>query len=54
MELTRTIYRCAYFFKENLGPVRESKVFRTEPEARHHADGLKASGYSVAVCESGK
>jgi hypothetical protein len=48
MELARTIYRCAYF-KENLGPVRDSRAFRTEPEARRHADELKASGHSVVV-----
>jgi hypothetical protein len=49
MQLTRTIYRCSYFFKALLGPVRDSKAFPTEQEARRHAEDLEASGYSVAV-----
>ena len=49
MEFSRTIYCCTYFFKANLGPVRDSKVFRTEPEAGLYADELKESGYTVVV-----
>ena len=55
MESTRTVYRCVYAFKYQFedgtmfGPVRDSKAFRTEPEARKHADELRASGYSVVV-----
>ena len=49
MELTRRIYRCSYFFKEFLGPVRDSKAFQTEQEARQYAEDLKASGYAACV-----
>jgi hypothetical protein len=49
VQLTRTIYRCSYFFKAFLGPVRDSKAFPTEQEARKCAEDLKASGYSVTV-----
>lgn len=52
MELTRIVYRCTYVFKDNMGPmgpVRDSRAFRTEEEARIYAAELKASGYGVVV-----
>ena len=49
MELTRTIYRCSYVFEGDLGPVRNSKAFQTEREARIYADSLKATGYTAVV-----
>ncbi len=52
METTRTIYRCTYVFKDGrgfMGPVRDSRAFPTEREARDHAGALKASGYSAVV-----
>jgi len=49
MTLTRIIYRYSYVFKGELGPVRDSRAFRTEQEARIEAKGLKARGYLTVV-----
>jgi hypothetical protein len=48
-EFSRTIYRCTYVFKGELGPVRDSRAFQTEQEARSHADSLQARGYGAVV-----
>jgi len=47
MELTRTIYRYSFFV--DVGPVRDSKAFKTERAARVSAARLKAMGYVVVV-----
>ena len=49
MQLTRTIYRCTYVFKDYGGPVRDSKAFPTEEEARHYAEEFNAAGYLTVV-----
>jgi hypothetical protein len=49
MESTRTIYRFTYVFKGELGPVRDSRAFQTEREARTSADNFKGRGYLTVV-----
>lgn len=49
MDSTRIIYRFSYIFKGDIGPVRDSRVFLSEEEARTHASDLIARGYSVTV-----
>jgi len=48
---TRTIYRYSYAFKRELGPVRVSRAFPTEEEARSDAKDkeLEERGYGVVV-----
>jgi len=36
-------------FKGDFGPVKQSKAFQTEQEARAYADGLKVHGYVATV-----
>jgi len=51
MESIRTVYRCTYAHKDSFpaGPVRDSRAFMMEREARACADALKARGYAVHV-----
>jgi hypothetical protein len=49
MKTARTIYRYSYVFKEELGPVRGSKAFPTEQDARTDAADLIERGYGVVV-----
>lgn len=46
---TRIIYRYSYLFKGELGPVRDSKAFPTEQDARTDAADLVERGYGVIV-----
>ena len=50
MDSTRTIYRYSYVFKDELGlvpPVRDSRAFQTEAEARKDAEDLQERGYGT-------
>jgi hypothetical protein len=49
MKFARIRYRCHYVFKGELGPVRESRIFETEEDARTYGRDLKDRGYLVAV-----
>jgi hypothetical protein len=49
MKFTRTIYRCTYVYHGAAGPVRDSRAFHTEHEARTHAADLIARDYLVVV-----
>jgi hypothetical protein len=49
MNSARTIYRYTYVYRGEAGPVRDSKAFQTEPEARTHAAEFIARGYVVVV-----
>lgn len=49
MDYIRTIYRYSYAFKGELGPVRDSRAFQTEAEARKDAEDLQERGYGVVV-----
>jgi len=49
MDSTRTIYRYSYAFKGELGPVRDSRAFQTEAEARKDAEDFQERGYWVIV-----
>jgi hypothetical protein len=52
MDSTRTIYRYSYVFKDELGlvpPVRDSRAFQTEAEARKDAEDLQERGYGIVV-----
>jgi hypothetical protein len=49
MDSTRTIYRYSYVFKGEFGPVRDSRAFPTEAEARKDAEDLQERGYGIVV-----
>ena len=49
MESTRTIYRYSYVFKGELGPVRDSRAFPTEQDARTDAAQFIERGYGIVV-----
>lgn len=49
MDQTRIIYRYSYVFKGELGPVRDSRAFQTEVEARKDAEDLHERGYGIVV-----
>jgi hypothetical protein len=49
MDPTRIIYRYSYVFKGELGPVRDSRAFQTEPEARRDAEDWQERGYGIIV-----
>ena len=49
MKIARTIFRYSYVFKGEFGPVRDSKAFPTEQDARTDATDLIERGYGVVV-----
>jgi hypothetical protein len=49
MDPTRLIYRYSYVFKGELGPVRDSRAFQSEAEARKDAEDLQERGYGTVV-----
>jgi hypothetical protein len=49
MKTTRVVYRYSYVFKGELAPVRDSKAFPTEQDARSDAAGFIERGYGVVV-----
>jgi hypothetical protein len=49
MDPTRIIFRYSYVFKGKLGPVRDSRAFHTEAEARKDAEDLQKRGYGIIV-----
>jgi hypothetical protein len=51
MKFTRIVYRYSYAFKGELGPVRNSRAFPTEEEARSDAKDkeLEERGYGIVM-----
>lgn len=50
MEQRRTVYRCCYYDRDHpLSGARESRLFKTEKEARAEAERLKATGHRAVV-----
>ena len=49
MDSTRIIYRYSYVFKGELGPVRDSRAFPTEEEARKDTEEFQGRGYGTVV-----
>jgi len=51
VESIRTVYRCIYVHTESFpaGPAWDSRAFKTEQEARGHADALKALSFCAII-----
>lgn len=49
MKTTRTVYRCAYAHRGLVRGARDSRLFKTEAEARAHCEKLRVGGYWCAV-----
>lgn len=49
MDQIRIIYRYSYVFQGELGPVRDSRAFQSEEDARKDAEDLQQRGYGIVV-----